>query len=643
MPNITDISSIVVPAAAINAVIPTGNLDRTYRWNSTQSLGTGVTVNYYFSNARPSYENDASYVADRWNDDQKTIVRSVLDAYARVANLTFVEVNSEAVSDMALFLKPSIAGAAGVGTYPSTNTVKGNAWGDVTFATNSFSTFGNVYLAYHEIAHAMGIAHFTQADAGKPTNQTYGLPAGRQFSVADYTGLPRPYYVIETSNSATLAFLFNPEGPSILDIAALQALYGANNTTANGDDVYRFDVDPNMYRTIWDGGGNDTIDVSNQAHSCLVSLVPGTFSTVGYRDPLALVQKQWVREWVDSNIDRNLLNDGANNLAIAFNATIENVLGSSADDILIGNAAANRLSGNAGDDTIKGGEGNDTLDGGAGFDTASYEGQRASYVIQRAGQGYSVRNVNGADGTDTITNVERLTFADQSILIQYSDVVQALYVAYFGRAADPGGWANFQLNLKSLNAGTDIQSASALYAASPTMQALVDAFGNSAESRALYTGDTRSFVTAIYSNVLNRGPAQQGLDFWSDAIDSGRLSRGNAALSIMAGALTNTTDQGLRDAALVTNKIHVASNFTLALNSAERVSAYSGSSAASTVRSMLAGVSGTTTVEGFQQTVDATVTALRANRSPNGPESYEAGVTVEFVGVNPEPGVIFLS
>jgi hypothetical protein len=99
---------------------------------------------------------------------------------------------------------------------------------------------------------------------------------------------------------------------------------------------------------------------------------------------------------------------------------IENVIGTNSifTDFLTGDANANTLSGLAGDDelrglggndTLLGGAGNDLIDGGDGLDTAAYSGNRSAYVMTVTG---GVTTITGPDGTDTLTNVERLQFAD---------------------------------------------------------------------------------------------------------------------------------------------------------------------------------------------------------------------------------------
>jgi len=44
--------------------------------------------------------------------------------------------------------------------------------------------------------------------------------------------------------------------------------------------------------------------------------------------------------------------------------------------------------------------------------------------------------------------------------IDYTDAVQELYLAYFGRAADPDGLANFSAQMAALGAPSDIQGRS---------------------------------------------------------------------------------------------------------------------------------------------------------------------------------------
>src|ERR1700737_2554775 len=72
--------------------------------------------------------------------------------------------------------------------------------------------------------------------------------------------------------------------------------------------------------------------------------------------------------------------------------------------------------GGAGNDVITGGIGNDFIDGGAGINTAVYAGNASGYDNNFVGKEIILRDrVAGRDGTDTLTNIELLKFADTTI------------------------------------------------------------------------------------------------------------------------------------------------------------------------------------------------------------------------------------
>ena len=88
--------------------------------------------------------------------------------------------------------------------------------------------------------------------------------------------------------------------------------------------------------------------------------------------------------------------------------------------------------------------------------------------------------------------------------------LEQLYIAYFGRAADPTGFAYWTAGLA---AGTD------------NLQSIANEFSNSAESKALYpllgagstavtTQAATDFVTAVYFNLYHRAPDAVGLNYF---------------------------------------------------------------------------------------------------------------------------------
>jgi serralysin len=76
------------------------------------------------------------------------------------------------------------------------------------------------------------------------------------------------------------------------DIAAIQAIYGADMTTRTGDttygfnsnagrDSYDFTKTPAPVMAIWDAGGIDTLDASGYATDQIIDLTPGSLSSIG--------------------------------------------------------------------------------------------------------------------------------------------------------------------------------------------------------------------------------------------------------------------------------------------------------------------------------------------------------------------------
>ena len=97
------------------------------------------------------------------------------------------------------------------------------------------------------------------------------------------------------------------------------------------------------------------------------------------------------------------------------------------DDIIVfGNGGADLIFSGEGNDTLSGGAGDDTIDGNIGEDTAVFSGNHTDYIIAVDASYFldpffataTVQQIGGGgDGTDTLTNVEFLQFADGTFSI----------------------------------------------------------------------------------------------------------------------------------------------------------------------------------------------------------------------------------
>lgn len=199
----------------------------------------------------------------------------------------------------------------------------------------------------------------------------------------------------------------------------------------------------------------------------------------------------------------------------------------------------------------------------------------------------------------------------------YVAVAQQLYVSYFGRPADYYGLQNFTAELNKLNAPKTFSELSAAVQGpgNAGLKALVNLFATSQESVNLYgtnnnISEVSKFVAAIYTNVLNRQPDLEGLNYWVKAITEGGLSKANAAAAITEGALNNTSDQGLLDAQAVKNKVAVATDFTDSLDNAAKINGYSGDAAAAVARDLLVQVDANTVPADFHTNVTSSIDSI---------------------------------
>lgn len=215
----------------------------------------------------------------------------------------------------------------------------------------------------------------------------------------------------------------------------------------------------------------------------------------------------------------------------------------------------------------------------------------------------------------------------------YTGIVEQLYVSYFGRPADSVGLTNFATALNDMGAPTTIAAISAqAQAGDAALSSLINSFTTSTESINQFgTGtslaEADAFVAAIFQQVLNRAPTVTGLDnFWVKAIVNNELTLANASLQISAGALVNTSAQGLLDAKAVANKVAVATNFTAAIDTPAEVTAFKGAAAAADAKALLAQVTDTTDVVAFQATVESTLATIVAHSVPGQTFTLTTGV-----------------
>ena len=281
-------------------------------------------TSYFATNYSADNEYNAIYTL---SDSQKTGIINALASWSAVANITFTQTTDDIsnVGDLRFGGYGLMGNEAAAWAYTPSNTPRG---GDVWIGdpTTEYATKGTYdYMTFiHEIGHALGLKHPFSASSA---NTTILDPA-----------LDDVHFTVMSYNNN---YSYQPMTPMVLDILAIQALYGANMTWQTGDNVYSWKAYQPIFETIWDAGGNDTIDASSQADRVDINLNEGAYSSIG----------------LPNLTGGSIFHSG---LAIAYGAKIENAIGSNFNDILRGNDLDNVLNGGTGNDSMYGGAGNDT-------------------------------------------------------------------------------------------------------------------------------------------------------------------------------------------------------------------------------------------------------------------------------------------
>lgn len=226
------------------------------------------------------------------------------------------------------------------------------------------------------------------------------------------------------------------------------------------------------------------------------------------------------------------------------------------------------FTGTSANELFPSGAGTDTINGGGGTDTAAYSGARSNYTVTKTTTGYTVKDATGADGIDTLTNVEQLQFVDHTVNLAQMDRVFKYFVAYYGRAPASTGKDYWLDNLSGSFANDEKQLVWNF--GSATQTEFINLYGSG--------GTVSDFVSKVYNNLFNRTPLQTGLDYWNGIYDAKKAEgkddnaiRGEMVTWIMDGATDSATN---KDLTTLNNKVLAASMFTAAVDTPAELAGY---------------------------------------------------------------------
>lgn len=374
--NIGELLPLVTNADGSRSITGDRNVDATLigsKWG-VQDLTFSFPTSGSNYNGSGFDENGVSFYHIGLGAQQAAAARAGFAQIAAWTNLTLTEITETDTVHANIRISQSADADVGsaYGGFPSdTRGVAGDIWFGRTnqpFYDLAVKGTWGYSTMLHEIGHTMGLKHghqdYTNLDlsfffGAEPRFGTQSLTPdkdGQAWSLMTYT--PAPF-----SNDGFAGEKINqPQTFMQYDLAALQYMYGANYTTNAGDSVYTWSGSTGemfidgvgqgapsgnkILLTIWDGGGNDTIDASNYAGGVSVDLRPGEFTTLDTGQLANHLALQNLTALAPGNIAMSLLyNNDARSL-------IENAKGGAGDDVLIGNIANNILDGGAGSDSV---------------------------------------------------------------------------------------------------------------------------------------------------------------------------------------------------------------------------------------------------------------------------------------------------
>jgi hypothetical protein len=367
-------------------------------------------------------------------------------------------------------------------------------------------------ILFHEIGHSLGLSHpFNDIGNVKPGYSTLTTAGFEKlgFNTNNGNALNKEYFSIMSYNDESLVPFINAYTPMILDIIALESVYGKGlGTTGGSNDTIIAGY--TGYRSYFDLGGTDLIDLSiyiNGAYLHMGTSITSASHHVGI---------------ITSLSDSENIFSGKDPSALRWlYGEYENAKGSDAPDLIIGNNLANSIYGNAGndildggagDDKLDGGAGNDTIDAGTGIDNVTYSRSKTNYTISKSGSTYTVTDKTGLEGTDTLTNIERLQFSDRTVALDINGTAGQAYRVYqaaFNRTPDNGG-LKYWIGL--MDGGVSLPTVSSAFIAS-------------AEFKALYGANPTNevFISKLYDNVLHRVPDIGGYNYWVGLLNNKQI------------------------------------------------------------------------------------------------------------------------
>ncbi len=369
-----------------------------------------------------------------FNTTQKSVTRDVIAYVESITGINFVETTSGTQAQFA-FLSANVAGAS-VSGLTSWKSSYSYSTGDIITAYDADATiFLDIYefsenlnpvagtfgyeVLLHEFGHALGLKHpfedgpqlpsylddtnhtlmsYTEAGGPKTTFQQFDLAALSWIYGGD--GLGGSYGINSTFGPSLTQPAADTTAPTVASFSPLDEATGIN-TSQNIVFTFSEAIQRGTGNIVFKTAGGNVVATYDAATSSNLA-ISGTTLTINPSSYLAYGTGYSV-EFSPGTVKDLAGNSYAGTNGYNFATTADPV-----NQTFIGTFA---------NETFTGGSGNDTIDGQGGLDIATFSLQGFNYTITQTVSGFTVRANSGTDGIDTLSNIERLSFADKRVAL----------------------------------------------------------------------------------------------------------------------------------------------------------------------------------------------------------------------------------
>ena len=493
----------------------------------TDGTKMSATIKVAYAGAGLAYDDTfTQFTTTELDPTERASFQRAFDHYSTLINVTFqivADVSQADVVVMEASLDPNLGGALynppftlGGTSYTTQKAGifnnNGGFWTPATLAQGG----DGYYTILHEFGHAMGLGHPHDAGFGSQVMQGVTAAEGSYgaFDMNQAVNTVMSYNAAKAFKDQSLTEYGGAGTMMALDIAVLQSIYGANTSTASGNDVYTLPTANQagtFLSSIWDTGGIDTIKVGADANAT-IDLRAATldYSATGGG---ALSSHAGI----------------AGGFTIAHGVTIENATGGGGRDVLTGNAADNTLLGGMGADVLTGGGGNDRLDSGDAVAAGAYDGQ----VFRMYNAAFDRR----PDEAGFDSWVAQLTAGTQLVAVANAFVGSAEFQQTYGSLSTGDFVERLYLNVLDRNSDTAGKGywVNQIDGGAQTRAQVLTGFSESAEHQTKLLDPLAGYLTSVakdehvgqvfrlYDTALDRGPDQGGFTSWVKALDEGQI------------------------------------------------------------------------------------------------------------------------